>query len=111
MNIIQNDLVARGFVCGDNCTMEYAYGSIANYKKCRVYLGHRHWGDMAGEWFYLVRYESFSESGQPEVDHHIISETYVAASKIAGFMHSKGILTKAEIESRRAKLRERIKRG
>jgi hypothetical protein len=111
MNTIQNDLVARGFMCGDNGKMEYAMGSIAHYKKCRVYLGHRHWGDMAGEWFYLVRYESFAESGQPEFDHHIISETYVAASKIADFMCSKGILSKAEIEDRRAKLRERIKRG
>lgn len=111
MNTIQNDLVARGFVCGDNGKMEYAHGSIAHYTKCAVCLSYRLWGDMAGEWFYSVRYESFAESGQPEVDHHTISETYVAASQIADFMRSKGILTKAERDAKWARLRERIKRG
>ena len=111
IDIIKADLTARGFMEGANGKMEYACGSIAHYKKCSVCLGYRLWGDMAGEWFYSVRYESFAESGQPEFDHHTVTEIYVAESKIADFMHDKGILTRAEIENRRAEWKARMRRG
>ena len=109
MNIheIVADLIERGFFRGDNGVMNFAEGSIANYRKCSVSLGYRMWGDIAGEWFYSVRYESFMESGQPEIDHHTVSECYVAESRIAEFMRSKGIYTIAEREARRAEMRKR----
>lgn len=111
MNNIKSDLISRGFVEADNGMMVYAEGSISRYTKCSVCLGYRLWGDMAEQWFYSVRFESFAESGQPEVDHHTISEIYVAESKIADFMKSKGILTKAEREAKWAEIRNRMRRG
>ena len=111
IDIIKADLTARGFVEGANGKMEYACGSIAHYAKCSVCLGYRLWGDMAREWFYSVRYESFAESGQPEVDHHTISEVYIAESKIVDFLRGKGILTTAERENRRAEWKARMRRG
>jgi hypothetical protein len=116
INVIKTDLLARGFVEGDNGKMEYACGSIAHYTKCTVCLGYRLWGDLAEHWFYSVRYESFAESGQPEFDHHTVTERYIAESNLIGFLRDKGILTDAEIEKRaderRAKLREiRARRG
>lgn len=103
-------LLERGFsvVNADHMRMEYAMGSIANYTKCSITLGHRVYGDMANDWFYMVRYESFAESGQPEVDHHIVTEHYVAESNVVEFLRSKGIYSKAEREERR---RNRMKRG
>lgn len=110
-NSIKADLIERGFVSAENGMMTFAEGSISNYKKCSVCIGHAVWGDMAEQWFYSVRFESFAESGQPEVDHHTISEIYVAESKIADFMKSKGILTKAEREAKWAEIRNRMRRG
>lgn len=114
MNInfeLQADLLNRGFiVSNENCMrMDYAMGSISNYKKCSITLGHRVFGNMANEWFYMVRFESFAESGQPEVDHHTITESYIAESKILDFLRSKGILSRMEIEERRNKLRMRMR--
>lgn len=109
INYIKSDLIARGFAFADNGTMYYAEGSISRYTKCSVCLSRRIWGDMAQEFFYPVRYESFAESGQPEVDHHTINECYVAESEIFEFMKRKGILTKAESEERRANLRNRMR--
>lgn len=113
MNIdnLKANLLERGFAIADNGKMVFAEGSISRYTKCAVYLGHRHWGDMAQEWFYSVRFESFAESGQPEVDHHTISECYVAESEIVNFLKGKGILTKAEREEKWANIRKRMKRG
>lgn len=116
MNIdfkLQAELLERGFVVSnENCMrMDYAMGSIAHYKKCSITLGHRVFGDMAQQWFYMVRFESFAESGQPEVDHHTITESYIAESNILGFLKSKGIYSRAEIEERRAALRKRIQRS
>lgn len=112
MNIheIVADLLERGFFVTNDGTYSFAEGSIANYRKCSVSLGYRMWGDIAGEWFYSVRYESFMESGQPEIDHHTVSECYVAESNIAEFMRSKGIYTIAEWEAKRAERKMR-KRG
>ena len=105
---LKADLLERGFsVADDGLRMNYAMGSIANYQKCSITLGHRVFGDIANEWFYMVRFESFAESGQPEIDHHTISEFYIAESKIVDFLKSKGIFTKAEREERRAELRRR----
>ena len=55
---IKADLLERGFsLTNENSMrMEYAFGSIANYKKCAITLGHRVFGDIANEWFYMVRY-------------------------------------------------------
>lgn len=107
---LKADLLERGFsVADDGLRMNFAEGSIARYTKCSVTLGHRVFGDMANEWFYMVRFESFAESGQPEVDHHTVSEFYVAESKIADFLKGKGIFTKAEREERRAELRRRMR--
>lgn len=101
INFIKSDLLERGFVSADNGNMIYAVGSIANYTKCTVSLGYCLYGDIANEWFYSVCYESFAESGQPEIDHHIISNGYIAESKIADYMIGKGILTKAEREAKK----------
>ena len=109
VNSIKSDLFERGFVSADNGMMTFASGSISNYKKCTVCLGYRLWGDMAEQWFYSVRFESFAESGQPEIDHHTISETYIAESNIADFMKSKGILTKAEYADAEGKRRARFR--
>lgn len=108
---LKADLLERGFfVANENAMrMEYAMGSIAHYKKCVITLGHRTWGDMANQWFYWVRYESFAESGQPEFDHHTISECYVAESKIVDFLKDKGILSKAELADRRAEFKKRMR--
>jgi hypothetical protein len=113
MNIreLMEDLQSRGFSVGNDGTMNFAEGSISHYKKCSVSFGYRLWGDMAGEWFYPVRYESFAESGQPEVDHHTISEYYVAESQIVNFVRNKGILSNAEREERWTNLRKRLGRG
>lgn len=114
MNInfaLKADLLERGFVSAENGMMVFAEGSISRYTKCSVCLGYRLWGDMANEWFYSVRFESFAESGQPEIDHHTVSECYIAESKIVDFVRGKGILTKAEREARRAEFRKRMKRG
>lgn len=108
VNAIKSDLFARGFVSADNGMMTYASGSISNYKKCTVCLGYRLWGDMAEQWFYSVRFESFAESGQPEIDHHTISEAYIAESKISDFMRNKGIITEAERKEWRENLRKKI---
>ena len=107
---LKADLLERGFVPSENgMHMHYAFGSISNYKKCTVCIGHRVWGDMANDWFCSVRFESFMESGQPEVDHHTVSESYMAESKVSEFLSSKCIWTKAEIEERRARLRKRMR--
>ena len=122
VNFIKADLIERGFVEAENGMMHYAEGSISRYTKCSVCLGYRLYGDLAEQWFYSVRFESFAESGQPEIDHHTVSEAYVAESNISEFMRSKGILTRAEREARWAKykaerdarfaeLRKRGKRG
>ncbi len=111
INIIKADLISRGFVEAENGMMVFASGSISNYTKCSVCLGYRLWGDMAEQWFYSVRYESFAESGQPEVDHHTVSEVYIAESKITDFLKGKGILTRAEREARWAEIRKRMRRG
>jgi hypothetical protein len=104
---LKADLLERGFIVANENTMrmEYAMGSIAHYKKCAITLGHRTWGDMANQWFYWVRYESFAESGQPEVDHHTINEFYVAESNVVDFLKDKGILSRAEFETRVSRLR------
>lgn len=116
MNInfeLKADLLSRGFiVANENChIMEYAMGSIAHYTKCTISLGHRHWGDIAEQWFYWVRYEAFAESGQPEFDHHTITESYIAESNVVDFLKSKGIYTEAEraehVEQMRRVIRER----
>lgn len=106
---LKSSLLERGFVVTNENTvrMECAQGSIANYQKCTITLGHKVWGDIAKEWFYSVRYESFMESGQPEVDHHTIKECYIAESKVADFMKDKCFLTRAE---HNAKVEERVKR-
>lgn len=101
INQIKIDLINRGFVSADNGSMVFAEGSISHYRKCSVALGYRLWGDIANEWFYSVRFESFAESGQPEFDHHTIKELYIAESKIAVFMQNNGIFSKAEREERR----------
>lgn len=110
-NSIKVDLIERGFVSAENGMMTFAEGSISNYKKCSVCLGYRLWGDMAEQWFYSVRFESFAESGQPELDHHTVSEVYIAESKIADYLRGKGILTKAEREAKWVELRKRMKRS
>lgn len=110
IDTIKADLLERGFIA-DNGKMIFAEGSISHYKKCSVCLSYRLYGDLANEWFYSVRYESFAESGQPEFDHHTICELYVAESKIADFMRSKGILSKEEREMKWAELRKRMKRS
>lgn len=105
---IRADLEGRGFTTSANgLRMEYAMGSIAHYVKCTVFL-HPYWGDIAGEWFFSVRYESFAESAQPELDHHTISEFYLAESAVSEYMRKKGILTHAEIEARTAERRARL---
>lgn len=114
MNInfkLKADLLERGFSVANENTMrmEYANGSIAHYTKCAITLGHRTWGDMANQWFYWVRFESFAESGQPEIDHHTITECYVAETKIADFLKSKGILSEAERAERRAEFKKRMR--
>ena len=113
MNInfkLKADLLERSFsVADDGLRMNFAEGSISNYKKCSIAIGHRIFGDIANEWFYSVRFESFAESGQPEIDHHTINEFYVAESKISDFLRSKGIFTKAEREERRAEFRRRAR--
>ena len=108
---LKTELLERGFIVANENTMrmEYAQGSISHYSKCAITLGHRTWGDMANQWFYWVRYESFAESGQPEVDHHTINEFYLAESNVADFLKGKGIYTKAEIEERRNNLRKRMR--
>lgn len=112
INTIKADLISRGFVEVENGNkMVFASGSISNYKTCSVCLGYRLWGDMAEQWFYSVRYESFAESGQPELDHHTISEAYIAESNISEFLKDKGILTAAERGARWEDLRKRMKRG
>lgn len=108
---LKADLAARGFIVTNEniCRMEYAEGSIARYTKCAITLGHTVWGGMADDWFYMVRYESFAESGQPEVDHHTIWEGYVALSKLPEYLKSKGIYTKAERDARWAEIRRRVR--
>lgn len=111
INTIKADLISRGFVEAENGMMHFARGSISHYTKCSVCLGYRLWGDIAEQWFYSVRFESFAESGQPELDHHTVNEVYIAESNIVDFMRSKGIFTKAEREERRANFRKRVYRG
>lgn len=108
---LKADLASRGFIVSNEniCRMEYGCGSIAHYKKCAVTLGHKVWGDLANDWFYSVRFESFAESGQPEVDHHTIWQGYIAESKLPEYLKSKGIYSKAEIEERLARLRNRVR--
>ena len=107
---LKADLLERGFVPSENgMHMHYACGSISNYKKCTVCIGHRVWGDIANDWFCSVRFESFMESGQPEVDHHTVNEFYMVESKVAEFLSSKCIWTRAEIEERRERLRKRMR--
>lgn len=108
INTIKADLIERGFVEAENGMMVFASGSISNFKKCSVCLGYRLWGDMAEQWFYSVRFESFAESGQPELDHHTISEVYIAESKIADYLKGKGILSRAEYAERRAERNARM---
>ena len=108
INTIKADLISRGFVEAENGMMHFASGSISNYKKCSVCLGYRLWGDMAEQWFYSVRFESFAESGQPEIDHHTVSEVYIAESKIADYLRGKGILSKTEYADRRAERMARM---
>ena len=103
------DLLARNFVFDASVNrMEYASGSICHYTKCTVYMGSRVYGDLREEYMYRVLYESFAESGQPEVDHHIITDSYVAESSLSQFMRDKGIQTKAEIEAERLLSRQRM---
>lgn len=107
---LKSDLLERGFVPSENgMLMHYAMGSISHYKKCTVCIGHRVWGDMANDWFCSVRYESFMESGQPEVDHHTVNEFYMAESKVSEFLKGKGIYTKAERNERWENMRKRIR--
>ena len=108
--VLKSDLLRRGFVVtNENIQrMECAVGSIANYKKCTITLFHKVWGDIAQEYFYSVRYESFAESGQPEIDHHTINELYIAESKVADFMKDKGFLTKIEREAKMKEYKQRI---
>lgn len=103
------DLLSRGFQAnGENgLIMEYAFGSISNYTKCRICLNIPHYGEMAQETFYLVHLESFMESGQPEVDHHDITNRYIAESEIPAYLKKHGILSK---EERDAKMKEFEKR-
>lgn len=102
MNIreLQADLFRRGFSVSDNGKMNYANGSISNYRKCTVYLDYCIWGDIVGEWFYSVRFESFAESGQPEIDHHTIKEFYATPSQIVEFLKGNCILTADERKAR-----------
>lgn len=110
---LKTDLLERGFIVAHegNQRMEYAMGSIAHYKKCTITLGHRVFGDIANQWFYWVRLESFAESGQPEFDHHTIREQYVAESAIPEFLRENAIMTRAELEDRRAEWKARMRRG
>ena len=105
------DLLSRGFVLTNEKTQkfEYACGSIANYKKCSITLGHRCYGELAEEFFYSVRFESFAESGHPEIDHHDIIDRYIAESNLSKFLKDKGILSKEERDKKREMTR--MKRG
>ena len=112
MNInfeLKAELLDRGFVVTNenNIRMSFANGSIANYKKCTIVLGHRVYGDIANEHFYLIHYEAFTESGHPEIDCHIITESYIAESEILEFLKSKGILSRAERAERMSQFRAR----
>ena len=109
-NIIGSDLLSRGFVATENGKFEYAHGSIANYCKCTICLGYTLWGDIANEYFYHVRHESFAESGQPEIDHHTVIEQYVAASKIIDYVKANNILTREEREEKRREFRAKLAR-
>jgi hypothetical protein len=111
MNIdtIKIDLLNRNFFDECNGKMTFAEGSISRYTKCTVCLSYRLWGDLANEWFYSVRFESFAESGQPEIDHHTIEERYIAESEIAEFCRAKGIETRAERDARRKANEERLR--
>lgn len=113
MNInyeLKCDLLSRGFEAkGENdLIMEYASGSISNYKKCKIYLNLPCYGDIAQEVFYPVRLECFSESGQPEFDYHDIINRYIAESNISAYLKKHGILSKEERDIERAKFRKRI---
>jgi hypothetical protein len=102
------DLLARGFVFDASVNrMEFAYGSICHYTKCTVYMD-RVYGDLREEYMYRVRYESFAESGQPEVDHHIITDSHVAESQLSEFMRNNGIQTDSEIEAERIIRKQRM---
>lgn len=107
---LKANLLRRHFVVTNENTvrMECAQGSIANYQKCTITLGHKVWGDIAKEWFYSVRYESFMESAQPEVDHHTITECYIAESKVEEFMKDKGFLNRIERERKREESLKRL---
>lgn len=111
INTIKADLSARGFYPDYNGKMIFAEGSISNYRKCTISLDFALWGDIAEEHFYLVRYESFAESGQPEVDHHTITERYIAESQIAEFCREKYIETAEERRARRAEYRAKLLAG
>ena len=103
------DLSARGFVSVGNGKFEFAEGSISRYTKCTINLSYCLWGDLANEYFYSVRFESFAESGQPEIDHHTNTECYMTKTQIIKFLSDKGILTKAERAERWANLKKRVR--
>jgi len=107
---LKYDLLSRGFVASEknDMIMEYAFGSISNYTKCRICLNIPHTSEMSKELFYLVHLESFVETGDPAIDYHDITDRYIAESEIPAYLKKHGILSKEEREARRQEFQKRL---
>ena len=101
----------RGFVLDENNKLQYASGSISNYKKLTISQPIMHWSlatDSEAEACY-IQFESFSEPGYIECDWKRTEEGYVATEKLLAYLDSKGIRNADEVKREREERWAKIK--